>query len=88
MRYANRGRIRRFGSAFAPVLLLAAALPLMAPTCQPTTPGVKTFAKGSIVIPMDRCYQGDGGTPTGAPPSSWTVTSTSVSEALLCLMTQ
>jgi hypothetical protein len=65
MRHAGRARLRRFAPAFAPVLLVAAALPLMAPTCQPTTPGVKTFSKGSIIIPMDRCYQGDAGTPTG-----------------------
>ena len=65
MRYVSRARISRFAPAIAPALLAALALPLMAPTCQPTTPGVKTFSKRSIVIPMDACYQGDAAvTPT------------------------
>src|SRR5574342_773997 len=65
MRYAFRPPSRRLVPALAAAGLAALALPLMAPTCQPTTPGVKTFAKGSIVIPMDACYQGDSGvTPT------------------------
>ncbi|HZY05998.1 MAG TPA: MopE-related protein, partial [Anaeromyxobacteraceae bacterium] len=65
MRYALRPPSRRLVPALAAAGLAALALPLMAPTCQPTTPGVKTFSKRSIVIPMDRCYQGDGGAPNG-----------------------
>ncbi|HEU4383892.1 MAG TPA: IPT/TIG domain-containing protein [Anaeromyxobacteraceae bacterium] len=65
MRHPDRSRFRRVAPALGPALLAALALVLMAPTCQPTTPGVKTFAKGSIVIPMDACYQGDAAvTPT------------------------
>ncbi len=56
MRYPDR-RIRRFASAFAPALLVALALPLMAPTCGANSTGPKVFSKGSLIIPMDECYQ-------------------------------
>jgi hypothetical protein len=45
---------------FAPLALTALALPLLAPTCDPAPTGVKAFAKGSLIIPMDQCYQYDG----------------------------
>jgi hypothetical protein len=67
MRYAARPPARRLVPALAAAGIAALALPLMAPTCQPTTPGVKTFARGSIVIPMDRCYQGSAAITTPAP---------------------
>jgi hypothetical protein len=41
----------------APFLLVGMALPLLAPSCGDFQPGVKTFAKGSLIIPMDVCYQ-------------------------------
>jgi hypothetical protein len=33
---------------------------LMAPTCGDMSPGKKTFARGSLIIPMDVCYQDTG----------------------------
>ncbi len=41
----------------APFLLVGLSLPLLAPSCGDFQPGVKTFARGSLVIPMDVCYQ-------------------------------
>ena len=38
-------------------LLVATALPLLAPSCSGYQPGLKLFAKGSLIIPMDVCYQ-------------------------------
>jgi MYXO-CTERM domain-containing protein len=43
--------------ALAPIFLIGLALPLLAPSCGDFQPGVKTFAKGSLIIPMDLCYQ-------------------------------
>ncbi len=73
MRYALRSPSRRLVPPLLAAGLVALALPLMAPTCQPTTPGVKTFAKGSIVIPMDRCYQGNSSITTPAPTGCSTI---------------
>ncbi|HEY7725456.1 MAG TPA: hypothetical protein VH880_08985, partial [Anaeromyxobacteraceae bacterium] len=56
-----------------PAALLAAllALPLLAPTCSGQGPGQKAFSRGSIVIPMDACYQRTGGTtPAAGCPSN------------------
>jgi hypothetical protein len=39
------------------LIAIALALPLLAPSCSDFQPGVKTFAKGSLIIPMDVCYQ-------------------------------
>ncbi|HET9552766.1 MAG TPA: MopE-related protein [Anaeromyxobacteraceae bacterium] len=44
-------------AGIAPFLLVGLALPLLAPSCGDFSPGVKTFAKGSLIIPMDVCYQ-------------------------------
>jgi MYXO-CTERM domain-containing protein len=39
------------------LIAVAMALPLLAPSCSDFQPGVKAFAKGSLIIPMDVCYQ-------------------------------
>ncbi len=39
------------------LIAVAMALPLLAPSCSDYQPGVKAFAKGSLIIPMDVCYQ-------------------------------
>ena len=59
----NRARQRRWIAGSIPLLAALLALPLMAPTCGNDTSGVKAFSKGSIIIPMDGCYQGDGSVP-------------------------
>ena len=56
MSHGHPTRRRRI-AGFAPLLLALGALPLLAPTCGPGTEGLKTFARGSLIIPMDRCYQ-------------------------------
>ena len=67
---------RRMLTRLAPFLLAIAALPLMAPTCGTLAPGVKTFSRNSIIIPMDVCYQSmsddlhKDSTGTGYTPSS------------------
>jgi hypothetical protein len=62
-----RSRIARLLPYAAAVL----ALPLLGPTCGSQQPGQKAFAKGSIVIPMDACYQNTGGTaPDASCPSN------------------
>jgi hypothetical protein len=48
---------RRWLAGLLPAVLAAASLPLLAPTCGDGQPGVKTFARNSLVIPMDVCYQ-------------------------------
>jgi hypothetical protein len=48
---------RRWISRLARALVAVLAIPLMAPTCGGGQPGVKAFSKGSIIIPMDACYQ-------------------------------
>jgi hypothetical protein len=50
-------RRRRRVARLLPVLAVLGTLPLLAPTCDGTGPGVKTFARGSLIIPMDVCYQ-------------------------------
>ena len=47
---------RRALAALFPVLLVLGALPLLAPTCGGGA-GVQTFARSSLIIPMDLCYQ-------------------------------
>jgi hypothetical protein len=47
-------------------LVLVSSL-LLAPTCSGNGSGLKAFAKSSIIIPMDACYQGDGTAPTACP---------------------
>ena len=39
------------------LIAIALALPLLAPSCSDFQPGVKLFSKGSLIIPMDVCYQ-------------------------------
>jgi MYXO-CTERM domain-containing protein len=65
--------VRRLLAGLTPIILVAAALPLLAPTCGSFAPGVKSFSRSSLIIPMDVCYQctidGDTGT-TGTSPSA------------------
>jgi hypothetical protein len=60
---------RRLLAGLVPLMLAAAALPLLAPTCGGGEEGWKTFSRSSLIIPMDRCYQyqTDGVTGTGQP---------------------
>ena len=60
----------RWLAGLAPLAVAALALPLMAPTCGSGTTGTKTFARGSLVIPMDRCFQysTDDNTVTSSTP--------------------
>lgn len=53
-RQASRRRALTFAT---PLLIVLGALPLLAPTCDGVQPGLKTFARGSLIIPMDVCYQ-------------------------------
>jgi putative metal-binding protein len=53
----RRPTTARLLAGLAPFLLVGLSLPLLAPSCGDFQPGVKTFAKGSLVIPMDVCYQ-------------------------------
>ncbi|MFY3744294.1 MopE-related protein [Anaeromyxobacter sp. Red801] len=66
---ARSSLVRKLWSGVAPLALIAGVLPLLAPTCGDLQPGPKVFARGSLVIPMDRCYQfqTDGATGTGQP---------------------
>ncbi|MGC3997328.1 MAG: MopE-related protein [Anaeromyxobacter sp.] len=48
---------RRLLAGLVPLLLVAAALPLMAPTCGGGAEGWRTFQRNSLIIPMDRCWQ-------------------------------
>jgi len=76
---SSRPSVRRRVLAGAiPLVLAAGALPLMAPTCGNMAPGTKTFARSSLIIPMDVCYQsmnddlhqdsnGSGYAPAGCP---------------------
>ena len=54
------------------LIAIAMALPLLAPSCSDFQPGVKAFAKGSLIIPMDVCYQyqTDGARGSYTPSSS------------------
>src|SRR5512137_1744095 len=54
------------------LIAVTLALPLLAPSCSDFQPGVKAFAKGSLIIPMDVCYQyqTDGLRSSYAPSSS------------------
>jgi MYXO-CTERM domain-containing protein len=54
------------------LIAVAMALPLLAPSCSDFQPGQKLFAKGSLIIPMDVCYQyqTDGVRPTYTPSAS------------------
>jgi MYXO-CTERM domain-containing protein len=48
---------RRLFAGLLPVVLALGALPLLAPTCGGGEEGYKTFARSSLIIPMDVCYQ-------------------------------
>ncbi|MFT3917083.1 MAG: MopE-related protein [Anaeromyxobacteraceae bacterium] len=65
---ATSPRRHRLLAGLVPIALVAGALPLLAPTCGGTGEGAKTFARYSLVIPMDRCYQ-------SMTDASWTTTS-------------
>jgi MYXO-CTERM domain-containing protein len=54
------------------LIAIALALPLLAPSCSDFQPGQKLFAKGSLIIPMDVCYQylTDGARASYTPSSS------------------
>ncbi len=54
------------------LIAVAMALPLLAPSCSDFQPGQKLFAKGSLIIPMDVCYQyqTDGDRASYTPSSS------------------
>jgi hypothetical protein len=54
---SSRRSSNRLSPALFPIFLVGLALPLLAPTCGDFQPGVKTFSKGSLIIPMDVCYQ-------------------------------
>ncbi len=47
---------RRLLAGLAPIALALGALPLLAPTCGGGA-GPQTFARSSLIIPMDLCYQ-------------------------------
>ena len=57
---------RRFVAALTPVVLALGALPLLAPTCGGSG-GVQTFARNSLIIPMDLCYQSQSDGTTYTP---------------------
>src|SRR5512135_1329595 len=61
-------RARKYLPRLLPYALVVAALPLLAPTCGGQAPGVKAFSKGSLIIPMDACYQN---TPTPLASTTW-----------------
>ena len=48
---------RRLLAGLGTLALIGSVLPLLAPTCGGGQPGVKTFARASLIIPMDVCYQ-------------------------------
>ncbi|HET6439589.1 MAG TPA: MopE-related protein, partial [Anaeromyxobacter sp.] len=48
---------RRLLAGLLRLALLAGVVPLLAPTCGTMAPGLKTFSRNSIIIPMDVCYQ-------------------------------
>ncbi|HEY6002712.1 MAG TPA: putative metal-binding motif-containing protein [Anaeromyxobacter sp.] len=50
-------RRRRLIAGLTPIAVALGALPLLAPTCGGGG-GVQTFARQSLIIPMDLCYQG------------------------------
>ena len=70
---------RRLVAGLLRVVLAAGVVPLLvAPTCGTMAPGLKSFARRSLIIPMDVCYQntsddlrrdsnGTGYTPTSCP---------------------
>ena len=49
-------RRRRLIVGLTPIVLALGALPLLAPTCGGSG-SVQTFARSSLIIPMDMCYQ-------------------------------
>ena len=48
---------RGLGAYLVPLVIALGALPLMAPTCGSSGEGTKVFARRSLIIPMDVCYQ-------------------------------
>ena len=59
-------RRRRLVAGLMPFALALGALPLLAPTCGGSG-GLQTFARSSLIIPMDLCYQNQTDAQTGAP---------------------
>jgi Putative metal-binding motif/IPT/TIG domain len=62
---------RRFLAGLMPIALALGTIPLLAPTCGGGG-GVQTFARNSLIIPMDLCYQNQTDargpyTPVGCP---------------------
>jgi hypothetical protein len=77
--------VRRLLAGLTPIVILACALPLLAPTCGGFQPGVKTFAKGAIIIPMDVCYQctvGGDGTPTSCGVAGYSTTAATATNGM------
>src|SRR5512143_3689957 len=56
---------RRLAAGLAPIALAIGVVPLLAPTCGGSGT-VQTFARGSLIIPMDLCYQGQTDAVSGA----------------------
>ncbi|MBM4381588.1 MAG: hypothetical protein FJ086_20160 [Deltaproteobacteria bacterium] len=63
-------RTLRHPSRLLPASLVLAALPLLAATCGSSGTGAHAFARHSLIIPMDACFQGDGKTPPTACPGA------------------
>lgn len=57
MNLSHRTSRRRLLAGLLPVVVVLSALPLLAPTCDGNQVGLKTFARKSLIIPMDVCYQ-------------------------------
>jgi hypothetical protein len=57
MKVASSRTASRVVAGLFSFVLLGVALTLMAPTCGGFLPGAKSFSKGSLIIPMDVCYQ-------------------------------
>lgn len=75
MKLAPSRPVRRLLAGLTPIVLAAAALPLLAPTCGTFEPGVKSFSRSSLIIPMDVCYQCTTDGDSGTSPSSCGATS-------------
>jgi MYXO-CTERM domain-containing protein len=67
----SRRRSAPLVTGLGALIAVAMALPLLAPSCSDYQPGVKAFAKGSLIIPMDACYQNQtDGVRNTYPPST------------------
>ena len=49
--------VRRLFRGLTAMGLAATSLILLAPTCGGFAPGMKSFSRNSLIIPMDVCYQ-------------------------------